>query len=49
MHRTHDAVIMSRYACLECHDLDTLRADSTIFQVTGFNALADPVKARAFL
>ena len=36
--RTHDAVLLSRSACLECHDLETLRPDSSIFQVSGFNA-----------
>lgn len=43
--RTHDAVIMSRHACLDCHDLNTLAVDSPVFQVTGFNALAAPVKS----
>ncbi|KAJ5682702.1 para-nitrobenzyl esterase [Penicillium macrosclerotiorum] len=43
--RTHDAVIMSRHACLDCHDLETLEVDSPVFQVTGFNALAVPLKA----
>lgn len=36
--RTHDAVLLSRLACLECHDLETLRPDSAVFQVSGFNA-----------
>jgi 2-polyprenyl-6-methoxyphenol hydroxylase-like FAD-dependent oxidoreductase len=36
--RTHEAVLLSRYACLECHDLDNLRKDSQVFQVSGFNA-----------
>ena len=36
--RTYDAVLLSRAACLECHDLDTLRPDSSVFQVSGFNA-----------
>ncbi|KAL2823256.1 hypothetical protein BDW59DRAFT_173586 [Aspergillus cavernicola] len=38
--RTHDAVLMSRQACLDAHELDALRQDSPIFQVSGFNALA---------
>lgn len=45
--RTHDAVIMSRHACLDCHDLNSLRADSPVFQVVGFNALAK--QARAYI
>ena len=36
--RTHEAVLLSRFACLECHDLDNLRDDSKVFQVSGFNA-----------
>lgn len=36
--RTHEAVLLSRFACLECHDLDNLRDDSQVFQVSGFNA-----------
>ncbi|KIW13929.1 hypothetical protein PV08_06710 [Exophiala spinifera] len=36
--RTHEAVLLSRYACLECHDLENLRDDSQVFQVSGFNA-----------
>lgn len=36
--RTHEAVLLSRFACLECHDLDSLRDDSKVFQVSGFNA-----------
>ncbi|OOQ87682.1 FAD binding domain containing protein [Penicillium brasilianum] len=45
--RTHDAVIMSRHACLDCHDLNSLRVDSPVFQVVGFNALAK--QARAYI
>lgn len=36
--RTYEAVLLSRFACLECHDLDNLRDDSKVFQVSGFNA-----------
>ncbi|KAL3441025.1 hypothetical protein BJX65DRAFT_15608 [Aspergillus insuetus] len=43
--RTHDAVIQSRYACLEAHDVSTLREDSAIFQVSGFNAAAEQPRA----
>jgi 2-polyprenyl-6-methoxyphenol hydroxylase-like FAD-dependent oxidoreductase len=45
--RTHDAVIMSRHACFDCHDLNSLRVDSPVFQVVGFNALAK--QARAYI
>jgi 2-polyprenyl-6-methoxyphenol hydroxylase-like FAD-dependent oxidoreductase len=45
--RTHDAVILSRHACLDCHDLSSLRVDSPVFQVVGFNALAK--QARAYI
>ncbi|KAF9895170.1 hypothetical protein FE257_000072 [Aspergillus nanangensis] len=45
--RTYDAVLLSRTACMECHDLDTLRKDSDIFQVSGFNARA--AKPRSYL
>lgn len=43
--RTHDAVIMSRLACLDCHDLNSLQVDSPVFEVVGFNALASPMRA----
>ena len=36
--RTHTAVLLSRYACLECHDLPNLTEKSKVFQVSGFNA-----------
>lgn len=36
--RTYEAVLLSRYACLECHDLPNLNEDSKVFQVSGFNA-----------
>ena len=36
--RTHEAVLLSRFACLECHYLDNLRDDSKVFQVSGFSA-----------
>lgn len=36
--RTYEAVLLSRYACLECHDLENLKDDSKVFQVSGFNA-----------
>jgi hypothetical protein len=36
--RTHEAVLLSRFACLECHDLENLGDDSKVFQVSGFNA-----------
>lgn len=36
--RTYEAVLLSRFACLECHDLENLRDDSKVFQVSGFNA-----------
>ncbi|KAH8893044.1 FAD binding domain-containing protein [Thozetella sp. PMI_491] len=42
--RTHDAVLKSRIACLECHDLDTLRQDSAVFQVSGFNAAVTEIR-----
>ena len=38
LERTHEAVLLSRWACLECHDLDNLRDDSKVFTVSGFNA-----------
>ncbi|KAH8168443.1 FAD binding domain-containing protein [Sarocladium implicatum] len=36
--RTHEAVLLSRFACLECHDLEGLSDQSKVFQVSGFNA-----------
>lgn len=36
--RTYEAVLLSRYACLECHDLPNLTDQSKVFQVSGFNA-----------
>lgn len=36
--RTHEAVILSRVACLEVHHLDKLQEDSAVFRVSGFNA-----------
>ncbi|KAG9494846.1 hypothetical protein J7337_013075 [Fusarium musae] len=36
--RTYDAVLLSRSACLECHNLGTLGPNSSVFQVSGFNA-----------
>jgi 2-polyprenyl-6-methoxyphenol hydroxylase-like FAD-dependent oxidoreductase len=47
--RTHDAVIMSRHACLDAHDLNSLSESSPIFQVSGFNALATKPQAYSFL
>lgn len=36
--RTHEAVLQSRAACIECHDFDVLNEDNPIFKVTGFNS-----------
>ncbi|ETN42650.1 uncharacterized protein HMPREF1541_01807 [Cyphellophora europaea CBS 101466] len=36
--RTHEAVLLSREACLECHDIDSLSEESAVFRVAGFNA-----------
>lgn len=36
--RTYDAILLSRSACLECHNLGTLGPNSSVFQVSGFNA-----------
>lgn len=36
--RTYQAVLLSRSACIECHDIDTLDTNSSIFRVPGFNA-----------
>ncbi|KAM0540644.1 hypothetical protein ACHAPJ_013555 [Fusarium lateritium] len=42
--RTHEAVLKSRAACIEAHDIETLGSESAIFQVSGFNA--DAIEAR---
>lgn len=36
--RTYQAVLRSRSACIECHDIDNLNTNSSLFRVSGYNA-----------